>query len=42
MADDYNFALNQIYVNWLRKIENIPNSGSSINKGMVARGSKMY
>lgn len=34
-------VLNQIYVNFLRKIK-IPNSGSGISKDMVEGGSKMY
>lgn len=41
MVDDYNFVLNQIDVNWLRKTK-IPNSGSGISKDMVERGSKIY
>lgn len=32
IADDYNFFLNQIGLNELRKIENIPNSDNGIDK----------
>ena len=41
MVDDYDFVLNQIYVNFLRKLK-IPNSGSGISKDMVEGGIKMY